>query len=187
MNGTIVNGSITVVPASSTPAVVTGISLGWGSSNSPALIDASGGRLLPAGRTNDMGWFNISRINVTLDHAVSSLNAADISVIGSVGGSYGPVTVTGSGTTWTIALAAPITNADKLILTISNTVTYQRQLDILPGDVDDDGTVTSADLTLLNIAISAPYSNFADMNGDGFIDLDDVALVRGKIGTKRIL
>ena len=110
-------------------------------------------------------------------------------MIGSIGGSYGPVTVSGSGTTWVITLAKVIANADKVNVTIGNAqlTGYQRELDVLPGDFNDDGVVSSADVTLLNNATVAPYNLFADLNGDGLVDTNDGKLARAKIGTKRII
>ena len=174
---------------SAVSANVTSTRVQWGSSGSAVLVNASGGRLLPTGRTNDIDWFNISSITITLDRSIPSLAPADVSVIGSVGGSYGPVRITGSGTTWVITLAKVIANADKVIETIGNTqlTSYQRDLDVLPGDFNDDGVVSSADVTLLNNATVAPYNLFADLNGDGVIDINDGKLARTKIGTKRII
>ena len=81
-----------------------------------------------------------------------------------------------------------IANADKVTVTIGNSqlTSYQRILNILPGDINDDGVVTSADVTLVNSAISAPYILFADFNGDGLIDSNDLKYVRGKVGTRKI-
>ena len=185
-SGTVTTNAATLTVTS---ANVTSTSVQWGTSGSAALVNAVSGRLLPTGRTNDIDWFNISSITITLDRSIPSLAPADVSVIGSVGGSYGPVRISGSGTTWVITLAKVIANADKVIVTIGNTqlTSYQRELDVLPGDFNDDGVVSSADVTLLNNATVAPYNLFADLNGDGLIDINDGKLARTKIGTKRIL
>ena len=184
-SGTVTTNAATLTVTS---ANVASASVQWGTSGSATLLDASGGRLLPTGRTNDIDWFNISSLTITLDRSIPSLAPADVSVIGSVGGSYGSVRISGSGTTWVITLAKVIANADKVIVTIGNTqlTTYQRELDVLPGDYNDDGVVSSADVTLLNNATVAPYNLFADLNGDGLIDINDGKLARGKIGTKRV-
>ncbi len=185
-SGTATTNAATLTVAT---ANVTSSSVRWGTSGSATLQDASGGRLLPTGRINDIGWFNINSGTVTLDRSIPSLSPADISVIGSVGGNYGPVTVSGSGTTWVITLAKVIADAEKLIVTIGNAqlTSYQRELDILPGDFNDDAVVDSSDVTLLNNSTVAPYSVFADLNGDGLVDINDGKLARTKIGTKRIL
>jgi hypothetical protein len=187
-------GSATTTPAvlsvvTSTSANVIGVAINWGTSGSVTLVDASGSALLPSGRTVDIPWFNINKISITLDRSVSSLNPSDVSVIGSVGGTYGPVTVTGSGTSWTITLAKAIASADKVTVVIGNTqlTPYQRILNVLPGDVNDDGVVSTADVTLVNNAISGLFNLFDDLSGDGLIDSNDLKLVRGKVGTKRIV
>ena len=187
-------GSATTTPAVlsvapvSVSANVIGVGVKWGTSGSAALFEASGGTLLPSGRTVDIPWANINQISIILNQSVSSLIPSDVSVSGLVGGNYGPVTVTGSGTSWTITLAKVIANADKVTVTIGNSqlTSYQRILNILPGDINDDGVVTSADVTLVNSAISAPYILFADFNGDGLIDSNDLKYVRGKVGTRKI-
>ena len=188
-------GSVTTAPAvlsvtpSSISANVIGVGVKWGTSGSAALVDANGGTLLPGGRTVDIPWANINQISITLNHSVVSLNPSDVSVSGSVGGNYGPVTVTGSGTSWTITLAKAVASADKVTVAIGNSelTSYQRIMNVLPGDFNDDGAVTSADVTLVNSGISAPYNVFADFNGDGLVDSNDLKGVRGKVGTKKIV
>jgi hypothetical protein len=60
---------------------------------------------------------------------------------------------------------------------------FSQNLKILWGDFNDDGGVTSADLALVNGAISQPYNALADMNGDGVVNIADVQVVRGRLGT----
>ena len=88
-----------------------------------------------------------------------------------------------------VTLAKVIANADKMNVTIGNAqlTSYQRELDVLPGDFNDDGVVSSTDVTLLINATAAPYNLFADLNGDGLVDTNDGKLARSKIGTKRIM
>ena len=72
--------------------------------------------------------------------------------IGVSGSSYGPVSILGSGTaSIVIMLAKPIATADDVTLTIGNSqvVTYIRRLDVLPGDVNDDGAVNTTDGVLI--------------------------------------
>ena len=59
---------------------------------------------------------------------------------------------------------------------------FRQNLRILYGDFNDDGAVSSADLVGANAATRAPYNIFADINGDGLVNLSDVALVRTRIG-----
>jgi hypothetical protein len=56
-------------------------------------------------------------------------------------------------------------------------------LKVLWGDFNDDGKVNASDLTLVNNARAAAYNIFADLNGDGVVDLNDVQIVRTRNGT----
>ena len=161
-------------------------SIKWGPSGTADLIDVGGGRLLPVGRTNDIDWFNIDRITITLDRPIPLLNSTDVSINGVVGGSYAVAGVSGAGNYWTITLAKAITSADNVTVTVGNgqLTPYPFRLDILPGDFNDDGVVSSADITLLNNASVGPYALLGDLNGDG---INDGKLARAKIGTKRIV
>jgi len=60
---------------------------------------------------------------------------------------------------------------------------FSQALKILYGDINDDGVVNSADLTLVNNARAGPYNLFADMNGDGVVNTTDVMIVRSLLGT----
>ncbi len=86
----------------------------------PLVTQSDGLRLLPAGRSTDMPWLGINRITITLSGAPASLAPGDVSVTGIAGGNYGPVTIGGSGTTYTITLAKPINLADRVTVTIGN-------------------------------------------------------------------
>ena len=176
--------TLTVTPAT---VMVTGASVGWGSQTVALQTAADGLRLLPAGRNIDMPWFNIDQISITLSQA-ADLNPGDVSVTGINGGNYGPVTITGSGTTsMVITLAKPISGPDRVTITITNSeiITYTRRLDVLPGDVNDDGVVNTTDGTLLlrNYTPAHPYQLFYDMNGDGAVNATDFNLYRPQIGT----
>ena len=76
-----------------------------------------------------------------------TLTPADVTLHRALGGtSYGPVSVSGSGTSYTITLAHPISTADRVTIAIAggNIVPpYTRRLDVLPGDLNDDGSVNS--------------------------------------------
>ena len=186
VNTTQVQFTVTVHQVSAT---VSAISAEWGTSGTAALQTAADGlRLLPAGRNTDSPWLGINKFNIALS-AAASLSPADVSVTGIKVANYGPVTVSGSGTSYTITLAQAINAADRVTLTIGNAgvTTYTRRLDVLPGDVNDDGTVNAQDAVLARNAFlglgTAPPVLFADINGDGVADITDYNLVRQRIGT----
>ncbi|HTS11528.1 MAG TPA: FG-GAP-like repeat-containing protein [Candidatus Limnocylindrales bacterium] len=60
---------------------------------------------------------------------------------------------------------------------------FSQPLQILWGDFNDDGNVSATDMVLVNTAHSQPYNVFADMNGDGVVDVSDVQIVRARAGT----
>ena len=74
-----------------------------------------------------------------------------------------------------------------MTITIGNAeiITYTRRLDVLPGDVNDDGAVNTTDgvLILNNFTPAHPYNAFYDMNGDGAVNMADFDLYRPQIGT----
>jgi hypothetical protein len=165
------------------------VGVNWGTAGSATLETASDGlRLLPAGRNTDMPWLGINRVQITLTQP-ATLAAGDITVIGSSGTNYGPVTVSGSGTSYTITLAQPIDAADRVTITIGNVLIapFTRRLDVLPGDVNDDGVVNVQDLVairnqMLGLLGTVP-TIFGDINGDGKVDINDYIAVRKLIGT----
>jgi hypothetical protein len=60
---------------------------------------------------------------------------------------------------------------------------FSQNLKVLWGDFNDDGFVSAADLVSVNNATIATYNVFADINGDGVVNIDDVQMVRTRIGT----
>jgi hypothetical protein len=56
-------------------------------------------------------------------------------------------------------------------------------LGVLPGDFNGDGQITAGDLRSAYNATAAPYNVFADLNGDGVVDMSDLNIVRVRIGT----
>ena len=163
------------------------VTVGWGSVGTATLATAADGlRILPAGRTTDAPWSGIRQFTLTLD-GVTSLSAADVTITSRAGIDYGPVTVTGSGSTYTITMARAIDSADLVTLTIGNAsiATFTRRLDVLPGDVNDDGLVNAQDQTLeRNALLAGIISVINDLDGDGLVTLDDFNLVRRKVGTR---
>ena len=163
----------------------------WGSQIAPLQTAADGLRLLPAGRNRDLPWFNINQIVLTLSRP-ANVSPGDVTVMGITGGIYGPVTISGSGTsTIVITLAKGITSADRVTVTIANSqiASYTRRLDILPGDVNDDGKVnrTDGDLILKHKTPAHAYRASFDLNGDHNVNSGDIKLDRqGRDETARL-
>jgi hypothetical protein len=85
--------------------------------------------------------------------------------------------------TVTLAGTGPNAIADANGTTLGNGTGATQLLRILYGDYNDDGAVSSADGTdVLNVYRGATYDLFADMNGDGVVNLLDVQIVRTQIG-----
>ena len=166
-----------------TAVSVTGVSVGWGIETATLFTAADGIRLLPAGRKTDLPWLGIDRVSITLSQA-ATLTSADVTVTGITIASYGPVTISGSGTNYTITLAQPIDKADRVTITIGSAsiATFTRRLDVLPGDFNDDGVVNSQDMVgvrneFLGFAGAVP-TIFGDINGDGTVDINDYNAVK---------
>lgn len=173
---------LTVAPT----ATVTGVSVGWGSQTA-ALLDASGGRLLPAGRTTSIPWLGITTLRLSLDQPITSLAPGDITLSSLAGSGYPVATVSGSGTTWTVTLAGSgLSNADRVIVTIgrSGVATYTRRLDVLPGDANDDGQVTVLDRLLVQAQIALAYQAIYDIDGNGTVTSTDRNLVSARLNSK---
>jgi len=161
-----------VMPAPS----VAGVSVNVGGAPVSLVTDADGVRLLPAGRVTDLPWAGINSVAVTLSSAAPLL-AGDVSVLGSSGIDYGPVTVSGSGENYTITFARAINSADRVTIRIGNSAITPivRRLDVLPGDLSDDGAVGFADL----VAIAQHYGTpggaaEGDLTNDGMVDFADL-------------
>jgi parallel beta-helix repeat protein len=171
------------------PASIAEASVAWGSGGTTSLLAAPDGlRLLPAGRKTDLPWLGINRFQITLN-GPATLTPGDVKVTGIAVASYGPVKISGSGSTYTITLARPIMKADRVTIEIAgaNIEGYTRRLDVLPGDVNDDGIVNRQDLILTRTAIlgiGAGPTMFGDINGDGRIDIRDYLAVRKRFATK---
>ena len=165
------------------------VGVNWGTAGTDTFQTASDGlRLLPAGRSTDMPWIGIDQLSITLAQA-TTLASGDVTVSSAIGASYGPVSISGSGTSYTITLVQPVDKADRVTVTIDNAtiVTFTRRLDVLPGDFNDDGVVNAQDLVgvrneWLHVN-GAGYTIFGDINGDGVVNLADYNDVRVAIGS----
>jgi predicted outer membrane repeat protein len=180
VNGTVDIGAFEVQSASVT---VIASSVEWGSQIAALQTAPDFFRLLPAGRNTDMPWLGINRLQITLNEP-ASLSAGDVSVSSAIGVNYGPVTVSGSGTSYTITLAQPINQADRVWIIVAGPglASFIRRLDVLPGDFNDDGVVNSQDMVgirneFLGFAGAVP-TIFGDINGDGIVDINDYTAVR---------
>ena len=98
------------------------------------------------------------------------------------------MTVSGSGTNYTITLARPINSADRVTITIVNpgVSMFNRRIDVLPGDVNDDGVVNVQDMVLVRNAIQKTGDplmiGWVDVDGNGVIDMNDLTAVRQQAG-----
>jgi hypothetical protein len=182
LDGTVDVGAFAYLPAASDM-----VSVEWGTSGSAQLQTAADGlQLLPAGRTTDLPWSGIQRFEITM---TQPLTAADVTVNSATGVNYGPVMISGSGPNYTITLAQPIDAADRVTITIVDpgVSIFNRQIDVLPGDVNDDGVVDSQDVSDFREAWVGPdrqYSIFDDIIGDGQLNVQDYELIREAVGTQ---
>jgi subtilisin family serine protease/subtilisin-like proprotein convertase family protein len=62
---------------------------------------------------------------------------------------------------------------------------FAQNFNVLYGDVNGDGFVSSADAAFINNLIrnAGPYNSFADLNGDGVVNAVDFQIARGRIGS----
>jgi hypothetical protein len=168
-------------------ASVASVSVAWGAAGTADLFTGPDGLLLlPAGRNTDLPWLNINQIEIRLDQP-AQLAPGDVSVIGATGTNYGPVTIIPTSdalTSYTIILAQPIADADRVTISIGNAqiAPFTRRLDVLPGDVNDDGVVSSADVTGA-LDLEGTPDLFADVNGDGFVSTADLETIRNRNGS----
>ena len=105
-NGTVNIGAYEVQPPS-----VLSVSVDWGTQTAALQFAADGIRLLPAGRNTDLPWLGIDALQITLDEP-GTLTAGEVSIEGVRGIDYGPITISGSGMTYTIILAQPINRVE---------------------------------------------------------------------------
>ncbi len=143
--------------------------------------------MLPPGRKTDLPWIGINRLTITLSQA-QPLTAADITVNGTLGVNYGPVSVSGSGTSYTITLARPINKADRLTISIgaSGIASFTGRLAVLPGDLNDDGVVNLQDLRLaLKMWLEDGRKRvYGALDGDGRMGSGDFMRILERMGTR---
>ena len=183
------NGTVDIGAYELQPALVVAGSVSWGTQTDALQTAADGLRLLPAGRKTDLPWLNIDELQLTFNQPVT-LTAADVTISSAAGINYGPVTITGNGTSDTIMLARPITKADRITITIGSTsiAAFTRRLDVLPGDLSDNGVVNKSDITAIRNEWKgkkgAMPTIFGDILGIGIVNGADFNAARKRTGTR---
>ena len=138
---------------------------------------------------NRLPW-TVTGVRVVFSEPVTA-SAASLSGLSATG-------ITGSGTntvTWSLAAISNLPSTlTKILGTSGNAVVdaagnplgggvdFSQALKILYCDYTDDGSVNSADQLGVNSARTKPYNVFADVNGDGVVDPNDVNAVRSQVG-----
>ena len=182
----IANGTIDIGAFEVQPATVTAVSVNWGRAGAAVLQTAADGlRLLPAGRNADLPWSGINKLQISFNQP-ETLTAADVTIMSARGINFGPVTITGSGATFTITLSRPVTNADRVTIKIAGAgiAAYTRRLDVLPGDFDDNAVVNKADAKSLRNELTGvtKATVFGDVSGDQKVDAIDLKVVKKFVG-----
>jgi hypothetical protein len=169
-------------------SLISTVAVGWGTQSAALQTAKDGLRLLPAGRNTDLPWMGINQLQVTLAQP-ATLGAGDVTVTSATQTNYGPVTVSGSGTSYTLMLTQPINAADRVTITIGNQLIadFTRRLDVLPGDVNDDGVVSASDMVLIRNTFQNPGNplmiGWCDLDGDGAVTMIDMTMARKKLGS----
>ena len=116
----------------------------WGTQTAPLKLAADGLRVPARGTEDGPALAEHQQLTITLSTA-ETLTPADVTVSSTTKTNYGPVTLSGSGTNYTITLAKPISRADRVTFQINlgGMVTSTFELDVVPGDVNDDGVVSA--------------------------------------------
>lgn len=166
---------------------IASLSATWGAGTAVLSTAADGLHLLPSGRKTDVPWTGLSSFTITLANP-ALLASGDVTVSSAAGINYGPITITGSGSSYKIMLAHPVTSADRLTITISNAgiTTFKRELDVLPGDANDDGVVNFADFVILSSHFGHTYVppawSLGDFNGDNAVTSADFTTLAADFG-----
>ena len=140
---------------------------------------------------NDLPW-QITGIRVVFSKPIATGDVNSLTGLSTTGFSgLGTTTLTWTVTPLTLGNFATMllgTGADALKDAAGNPLlggsNFAESFKVLYGDFNDDGVVSSTDMVAVYAATAAPYDVFADLNGDGVVNLNDVQIVRGRIGTE---
>lgn len=138
-------------------------------------------------------WSNVDLLHVKFSEDISSrldeftfllqgVDVADYQFVGTP--QFDSATLT-----LTLTLASAL-DTDKLcfrILDAGNAEVHQVHFSVLPGDINNDGTTSVADIGPLRDAIGyfaedAGYNMFADLDGSGAVSVADIGPLRSHIG-----
>ncbi len=173
-----------------TEATVTGVSVLWGSQIAALVVpSSSGGLLVPSGRQTDLPWLGIDVLQITLSQA-EPLNTSDVVLRSARGIRYQVVGLSANGDSYAVFLSRAINASDRITLVIAGAdiTTFTGQLNVLPGDFNDNGVVNKQDYydvraEKLGLGPASSYT-FADINGDGVVNSKDLNLVKQRFGLK---
>lgn len=155
-------------------------------SNMPLQTAPDGISLLPSGRSIDIPLSGLAQIQINLA-APANLSAGDVAITGSSGAPQ-LFTLSGSGQAWTISLDQPITTPQRITLVVSGPAIepFNRQINVLPGDINDDGAVSFSDFVYLALhfgqTVGAESQLSGDLNGDGVVNFSDFIIVAEDFG-----
>ncbi len=136
--------------------------------------------------------WQVTGIQAVFSEPIASASTASLAGISATG-------LSGLGTntlTWTFAPITAGTSATSLLGTgpsaikdatgtaLSQGAGFTRAFKVLYGDFNGDGSVSSADMSGVFAASVLTYNPFADLNGDGVVDVEDVRIARSRIGSR---
>jgi len=159
-------------------------------------VDSSAWTTSRAGRTAP--WPTADQLVVTFSEPVFA-TAADVTLTGVASGEISPTALAGSGTDQMTCTLASYLDTDRYTMALGATVTdlagnllagggWTTDLNILVGDINGDGRVSSRDRRDLRDAYGstagdAAYTIFADLNADGRISSRDRRALRDHYST----
>jgi len=144
-------------------------------------------------------WSILDKLVVTFDEPVTAA-VGDLVLNGVDSGVLTPTAVSGSGTntvTWTLTPAGQYLATDRYVVALGLGVrdlagnalagAWAADLNVLPGDINGDGRVSSRDRRELRDTFGsangdANYTIFADLNGDGRVSSRDLRVLRDGFG-----